>query len=272
MALHLTLDHGLLRLNPVDFTMPHGVVAGRVRLDARGAIPMSRVDFSVNNMRVEDVLPKFQGASPVDGTLEARAALSGAGDTVHKAAASSNGRVTVAIPGGLMRRSLAELMGVNVVPGLFELLAKDPKQTPVRCAVVDFNVRGGVMSVRRFVLDTGVVLTDGTGTINLGSETLNLKVQGHTKKPRLVRVIAPFDVTGSLIKPHMKIEAGPAIAQAGAAVGLGAVLSPLAAILPFLAPGGAHDANCAALLADAHSAGAPIGRGQMAALAAPARR
>ena len=108
-----------------------------------------------------------------------------------------------------MRKSLAELMGVNVVPGLFQLLSKDPKQTPVRCAVADFNVSHGVMSVRRFVLDTGVVLTDGSGNINLGSETLQLKVQGHTKKPRLVRIIAPFDVTGSWIKPRMHIEAGP---------------------------------------------------------------
>jgi hypothetical protein len=85
-----------------------------------------------------------------------------------------------------------------------------------------------------------------------------MKLQGHTKKPRLVRVIAPFDVTGPLVKPRLKIETGPVIAQAGAAVGLGAVLSPLAVILPFLAPGGAHDVDCAGLLAQARAAGAPI--------------
>jgi uncharacterized protein involved in outer membrane biogenesis len=260
VGLHLTLDQGVLSLDPVDFTMPHGVVRGHVRLDARGAVPVSRVDFAVTNMRIEDLLPRFQGAPPIEGPLQARAALTGAGYTVHKAAASSNGRVMVAIPGGTMRKSLAEMMGVNVVPGLFELLSKDPKQTQVRCAVVDFSVAHGVMSVRRFVLDTGVVMTDGSGSINLGSETLNLKVQGHTKKPRLVRVIAPFDVTGSLVKPRMKIEAGPAIAQGVAAVGLGALLSPLAAVLPFLAPGGAHDADCADLLAQARAAGAPVGR------------
>ena len=205
------------------------------------------------------------GAAPLTGPLEARATLSGTGDTVHKAAASSSGRMTIAIPGGQMRQSLAELMGVNVVPGLFELLAKDPKTTPLRCAVLDFNVRNGVMSARQFVLDTGVVLAGGEGTIDLSSETLHLKLQGHSKKPRLVRIIAPFDVRGHLIRPSMKIETGPVIAQAGAAVGLGAVLSPLAAILPFLSAGGAHDADCSALLAQAGSAGAPMGRAQLAA-------
>jgi len=272
VALRLTLDHGLLRLDPVAFTMPHGVVTGRVRLDARPAIPVSRVDFQVSNMRIEDLVPRVQGAPPLEGVLEARAALTGAGDTVHKAAAGSSGRVTIALPGGQMRQSLAELMGVNVVPGLFQLLAKDPKTTPLRCAVVDFDVRNGVMTARQFVLDTGVVIANGQGTIDLDSETLNLKLQGHTKKPRLVRIIAPFDVKGHLVKPTMKIETGPVIAQAGAAVGLGAVLSPLAAILPFLAPGGAHDADCSGLLAQARAAGAPVGRAQLSAAAPPARR
>ena len=270
VSLHLTLNQGLLRLDPVDFTMPHGAVSGRARIDARGAVPSSKVDFQVNNMRIEDVLPHVQGAPPLDGPIEARAALSGVGDTVHKAAAASSGRVTIAIPGGQMRRSLAELMGVNLVPGLFELLAKDPKQTTMRCAVMDFDVKGGVMTARQLVIDTDVVLAGGKGTIDLGSESLNLKIEGHSKKLRLVRIIAPFDVRGPLIRPSMKIETGPVIAQAGAAVGLGAVLSPLAAILPFLAAGGAHDADCAALLAEARSAGAPVGRSQLAAAAIPA--
>ncbi len=268
VTLHLTLDRGLLNLDPVNFAMPHGSVTGRARIDARGAIPVSHVDFSVDDMRIEDVLPKFQGAAPLVGELEARATLTGIGDTVHKAASTSNGHITIVLPGGQMRRSLAELMGVNVVPGLFQLLSKDPKTTPLRCAVADFSVRRGVMSVRQFVLDTGVVLADGQGTINLNTETLDMKVQGHTKKPRRVRVIAPFDIRGQLIRPSMKIEAGPAIAQGAAAVGLGAMLSPLAAILPFLAPGGAHDANCATLLAQARSAGAPVRARHIAAASA----
>ena len=264
---HVTLDHGLLRLQPAEFSMPHGTVRAVASLDARRATPVSTLDVTVANVAVQDMLPKAQGLAPVEGPLEARANLTGAGDSVRRAGAAANGQVTLAIPGGLMRRSFAELMGVNVVPGLFQLLSKDPKQTDLRCMVAEFDVRNGVMSVRRFVLDTGAVLSVGTGTINLGSETLNLRVEGHPKKPRLVRVMAPFDIHGTLARPSFKVETGKAIAQAGIAVGLGALLSPLAVILPFLAPGGAHDANCAALLAEARSAGAPIGPGQLASVA-----
>ena len=51
---------------------------------------------------------------------------------------------------------------------------------------------------------------------------------------------------------------GAAPLQAGAAVVLGAVLSPIAAILPFVDPGLAKDANCVGLVSNAQAKGAPV--------------
>ena len=258
VSLHLTLDRGLLRLNPVALTLPHGQVTGRAVLDARTDTPRTRVDVAVNHVRLEDLAGRGRGPAALEGLLEGRARLSGVGNTVHKAAAASNGTIAIAIPPGRIRRSYAELMGVNVVPGLFQLLSKDTKETDLRCAVVDFDVRNGVLEARRLTLDTGVVLVTGEGGVNLDTERVDLTLQGHTKKPRLVRVIAPVHIGGRLAKPDLSVDPGPAIAQAGAGVALGALLTPLAALLPFLTPGGAHDADCSALLAEARSSGAPV--------------
>ena len=155
-------------------------------------------------------------------------------------------------------------MGVDLVPGLFQLLAKDPKETDLRCAVAEFDVRNGVMTARRMVFDTGVVVAAGQGAVNLDSETINLTLKGQPKKLRLLRVIAPLHVRGQLAKPSVGIDAGPAIAQAGVGVALGAFLSPLAAIVPFLSAGGGHDADCGALLAEVRASGAPVKRAAIA--------
>ena len=48
--------------------------------------------------------------------------------------------------------------------------------------------------------------------------------------------------------------------QAAVGLALGALVSPLAAVLPFVAAGSAKDANCHALMAEAAKDGAPIGR------------
>ena len=272
LALHATLDHGLLKLDPVALNFPRGQLHGSATIDARGATPVSRVDLAVTDVHLEDVTPKSQGAAALQGVLEARAQLTGAGNSVHKVASASTGRIVVALPPGKIRKSFAELMGVNVAPGLFELLGKSTQETDLRCAVAEFRVTKGVMSAHSLVLDTGPVLVDGSGTVDLGTEKIDLTLQGHSKKPRLIRLIAPLRIQGQLARPTLKVETGKAIAQAGAAVGLAALVSPLAVILPFLTPGGAHDADCAALLAQARVAGAPVRSAHIAAAHAPPKK
>ena len=53
----------------------------------------------------------------------------------------------------------------------------------------------------------------------------------------------------------------------GQLAALAAVVNPLAAILPFVDPGLADDANCSGLLSGARAKGAPVTRGQTAAAA-----
>jgi uncharacterized protein involved in outer membrane biogenesis len=149
-------------------------------------------------------------------------------------------------------------LGINVGRGLFMLLSKDPKQTDIRCAVAQFDVRNGIMNAQQFVMDTGVVTATGTGSINLGTEQLDLKIKGHTKHPELLRLWTPIDITGSFSRPQLGLDAGQAAAQGGAAIGLAALLGPLSVILPFISPGLAKDANCQSLVAEARGAGAPV--------------
>ena len=89
----------------------------------------------------------------------------------------------------------------------------------------------------------------------MNAETLNLRIEGHPKKFRIGRVMAPITVTGKLAHPHIGIDAGKAVAQAGIGAVLGATLSPLAAIIPFVATGAQKDVDCGRLLAG-HSAAA----------------
>jgi hypothetical protein len=256
-TVRLRLDDGLLRANPLTFTMPRGQVSGHVNLNARKATPVTDLDLRLTNARIEQLVPvRFNGAAPLTGALVGRAKLTAAGNSVHKAAAASNGEVMLVAPNGEIRKAFAELLGVNVIKGLGLLNKKDT--TPVRCAVARFGTKNGVMTADNIVFDTGPVLVTGKGTVNLGTERMDLKIRGHDKKFRLVRVMLPIKATGPLMAPKMGVEPGAAIAQGAAGLSLGSLLSPLAAILPFIDPGLAKDANCSALIAQAAADGAPV--------------
>jgi uncharacterized protein involved in outer membrane biogenesis len=258
-SVRVKLENGLLRADPLRFDLPRGSVDGQVVLNARGATPATDIDLRLSNSRIETLIPiTFQGGAPVTGALVGRAKLSGTGDSVHKTFASANGQVVVVAPGGEIRKAFAELAGVNVVKGLGLLIKKDASTTPINCAIASFETKGGVMRADNIVLDTGPVLIRGQGKVNLDTERMDFRLQGHNKKFRMFRALVPVKAEGPLMAPKMGIEAGPLVAQGGAAVGLGAFLSPLAAILPFVDPGLAKDANCGGLLAQASAQGAPV--------------
>jgi hypothetical protein len=67
----------------------------------------------------------------------------------------------------------------------------------------------------------------------------------------------PIKITGSLSHPAIGIDAGSAVVQGGLAVGLATLLSPLAALLPFVDAGLSEDSDCAGLLRDAEAKGTP---------------
>jgi uncharacterized protein involved in outer membrane biogenesis len=245
------LKAGVLNLDPVAFNFNRGALTGTARIDANRRIPWSTADFRLRGYPLESIIPARNGAPTVTGSALGRAKLEGPGASIHAFAAGSRGTISLVVPQGQMRAAFAELLGINVTAGLGRLLAGDTGSSEIRCAVADFTVSGGVATARTFVIDTAPVLAKGSGTINLGTETMNLRIDGETKEPRLIRLWSPITVEGPLTGPRVGVESGAVAGQLGVAAALGALINPLVALLPFVDPGLAEDANCGALISSA---------------------
>jgi uncharacterized protein involved in outer membrane biogenesis len=255
VSFHLLLNDGVLTLDPLAFVLDQGTFSGKVRIDARADVPVSDID-----MRIADVdLAQFKSAKmtepPLSGILMGRVKIHGAGSSVHKLASSADGGVSLIVPHGEVNQALAELTGINVTRGLGLLLAKDESKTSIRCGVVDFEARNGLLGAKTVFVDTTNVLIQGRGDINLNSEALHLAIRGNPKKLRLTRIRAPITVKGTLEHPSIGVDPGKLAELGAVAVALGTLLTPLASILAFVDPGLAKNKDCAASLAEA---GVPI--------------
>ncbi len=245
------LEDGMLDLDPVSFVFNRGELNGTAKINATRDIPYSAIDFRLAGYPLESIIPAQGGVAPITGRALGRARLEGQGSSIHRFAAASRGSISLVVPQGEMRAAFAELLGVNASAGLLKLFGGDQSRSSIRCGVADFEVANGIARTKTLVIDTDVVLAQGSGTINLGTETLDLKIDGESKKPRLLRLWTPIRVRGQLSAPSVGVESGSLAAQAGVVGLLAAVVAPFATLFAFVDPGLAEDANCGSLIANA---------------------
>jgi AsmA family protein len=258
IALRVKLDNGVLALNPFAFEMPQGRLAGNVKIDARKNVPKVHIDVRVKDIQLDQLKGKAPDAEPpLGGVMVARAVIDGTGDSVHSVMSNADGMFTVVLPNGEVRSAFAELTGINVAKGVGLLLTKPDDRAEIRCGVAQFNIKDGLMTAENLTFDTQNVLIKGKGDIKLGPEELNLEIKGEPKKLRLTRLRTPIEIKGHLRKPSVGIDVGSTAKQGAIAVALGAIVTPIAAVLAFVDPGLANDQNCAAMLAEAEHKGPP---------------
>jgi len=259
VSFRVKLDGGVLSLDPFAFEMAQGRLSGQAKVDARKDIPAVHIDIRIKDIQLEQLKGKKAGASaPLAGLMEARGVIDGSGDSLHQVMSDADGRFTLILPDGEITSAFAELTGIDVSKGLGLLLTKSDDKVPIRCGVAQFKIDHGLMNAENITFDTQDVLIKGSGNINLGSEELHLEIKGEPKKLRLTRLRSPIEVRGHLTDPSFGVNVPSTLKQGAVAAALGALATPVAAILAFVDPGLAKDQNCAAMIAETDSHGPKV--------------
>jgi AsmA protein len=116
--------------------------------------------------------------------------------------------------------------------------------------VADFDVTQGRMRATALVFDTEVTTIIGTGSIDLGQETLDLTLNQKTKNTSPLALRSPIYVRGSFAQPEVQVDKGRMAARALGALTLGLV-NPLLALAPLIDAGPGHDSDCGQLVREA---------------------
>ena len=256
ISLALRLDNGVMTFTPVAFTLPQGTLTSNIKIEGSKDVPEIAIDSRLTEVRLSQFKTK-DGQEPLDGTMVGRAILHGRGKSLHEVGSTAEGTLSVAVPHGDIRNAFAELMGINAANGLGLLLTKNQDKTGIRCGVANFKAEGGVFAAQDIVFDTDKVLITGKGQIDLGTENLDLTLNGQPKKFRFFRIKSSIALDGTLSKPKVGITPGNTPGQIALATALGVLATPLASVLAFIDPGLAKDADCSSLLAEAEGQGAP---------------
>jgi uncharacterized protein involved in outer membrane biogenesis len=241
LSAHLKLDDGLLRIDPLDVAMAGGRITGSIQLDARRDPIATQTALRVLGLELPKLMPRV---SPDGfGRIAGQAQLTGHGNSVAKMLATADGEVGAVMGSGEMSNLVLELAGLDVAESLLLLVGND-KTVPVRCAYTDLAVADGVATTRSLALDTTDTVIVGSGTIDLGDESLDLELKARPKDISPVTLRGPLEVEGTFKDPAFHPQPARLAGRVAAAAALFAIAPPAALIALFdIGPG--KDLNCA---------------------------
>ncbi|MFH8132722.1 AsmA family protein [Pantoea osteomyelitidis] len=244
---HLQLENGELQLDPLRFGIAGGNLNSTIRLEGDHTPMRGRADIHARKLRLRQLFPNVKEMQSSLGQINGDATLSGNGNSVADLLATSNGQLKLLMNDGVISRSLMEIAGLNVGNYVVGKLFGDD-QVRINCAATDLNIRQGVATPRLFVFDTENAVINITGNTNFASERLDLSINPESKGVRIVTLRSPLYVRGTFKNPDAGVKAGPLLARGAAAVALGTVLTPAAALLALISPSDNEDNQCSNVL------------------------
>lgn len=259
------LDDAVLRLDALSGVVGGGRVQGWSTLDARQTPARWAADLSFDGVDIDQwILALRRGGAGDDprralltGVLEGRVVLAGRGRSTAQILGSADGDGRLLLRRGTVSHLLTEAAGIDLAQALGVLVRGD-EALPLRCARLEFGVEDGLVVPRVAVIDNrdSTVLVDGRAS--LADETLALRAQVRPKDFSALSLRTPVLIGGHFARPEVGLQASRLAGRAAAAIALGVLAAPVAALLPFVDPGSGEGPDpCTAAAQRAPAASAP---------------
>lgn len=217
---HAVLKDGRLQVDPIAADLPGGHLDAKLAVDASQTAPPVSLSAHAPGLALAPMLAAAGLPGYATGNLEVYADLHGAGQSPHAIAASLDGTVGLALANGTMDD---RLLG-GTIGGLLEK-ANLPDITghagngDVRCFAARLDAHHGVGTFKALQLASTALTMDGSGTVNLGDETLNLRLRPQGRMAG-TGIVVPANVTGPIRSPRVAVDAiGTAGSNAGTIAG-----------------------------------------------------
>jgi uncharacterized protein involved in outer membrane biogenesis len=243
---HLLMEDGLIRVQPLKLGVGSGSIDASIELDGRQDLIHTVADIDFRKLDFSRIMQKvsvFHGAGVVGG----KARLDTHGNSLADMLGSGNGDLKLFMTGGDISALLVNLAGLDFGNVLVSALGI-PSRARLRCMVVDLGLKDGQVDTRTMLLDTTEANVVGDGRIDLKAEKIDYRIKTQPKRINVGSMATPIDIVGPLRNPSIRPQAGGLAARGTAAIVLGTLFTPLAALIPTIQLGLGEDNDCVALI------------------------
>jgi AsmA protein len=180
-------------------TTPGGPVTGEVAVNAAAATPTLRLALRAPALQLAPLQQALAGTVYVTGRAELDADLRGAGAGLRQVAASLGGHLGLAMLDATMEPALLGPVQ-QALRARVPLLPPLPQRLPVECVALRADVAEGIARIGTLLLDAPAAKVSGSGTVNLGTEAIALRML-HDVRAAGTSTRVAADLGGTLAAP-----------------------------------------------------------------------
>jgi uncharacterized protein involved in outer membrane biogenesis len=214
LRMEAALEGGTLQVKPLSFGLAGGRVTTSLQAeDGDGSLSV-RARADLDDVRLEQ-LPWLAQRVRIAGPLDGKLALSGRGDSMTALMADMSGRLDARLESGRLSRMADAKMALDGGRILAATFGRD-RDIDILGGTAGIEFQKGLGRVDALSLETERTRLEGSGRIDLRSETLDLLLTPHPKDPTLFSMSGAFAVTGPLRKPGFTLRRAAADGDAAA--------------------------------------------------------
>ena len=245
-SVHVKINDGVMRLEPLALGVAGGSLAGRITIDVNVVPAAFDTRFDLRAVQLNKLFPTIENTKTSFGKVSGQVGLKGRGNSMAQMLGSASGDVAVLMGKGEISNILMEYLGLDGGE-VIKFVLRGDRNVQLRCAAAAFEVRQGLMSSKVIVLDTSDTVINGSGQISLTNETLDMVLKPEPKDVSILSLRSPLKIGGTFAAPTAGPDKAALAGRAGLAIALG-VINPLLALLATIETGPGQDADCSAAL------------------------
>jgi AsmA protein len=214
IAAHVGLHGGRLQLDPIAADLPEGHLDALLNTDATGtSSPTVALRLRSPGIALQRVFTLLREPAYISGSLNVEAELHGAGANPHAIASTLDGSLVLSMANGTIdNRVLGSTLGsVLREVNLLDLVGRGGT-SQIRCFVARLNASHGIVTVRPLVFASSLLTLDGDGSLNLGTETLDMRVRPQARVAG-TGLVVPVRVGGSFRSPSTTPDPAAMVAE-----------------------------------------------------------
>ena len=238
----IQLANGHLTVKPMTVTAAGSPISISAAINAVAKVPTVAFHMAASKLDLGRLLAETRTTELLQGSGSLKVTLAGRGASVTAIAGSLNGSTNLLMTEGRVKAEALDLAvgGLSALVGMMSSGEKS-EWTVLNCVASRFDMKKGVATSRVLLADTEYSTVVGEGSLDLGKETLAMKVSPQSKSATL-NLAVPIKIGGTFAQPTFRPDELATARRLGGL--LGAALFPPAALLALGDMGSGDDNPC----------------------------